>query len=147
MPKVFSTKRPSILSQYYRSQKSRVCVAYEYTWAVHESLGKYGTFKYFPGCHTELGNNLHLADAFLKYCNTVSENLSHRVDSKRFRKVNSAATWVRFIKFMQLTVMWYFVIHCKPEGCLPTKATLLKPAINKTTQLSKHMAWQGDELT
>lgn len=93
-----------------------------YIWAVHESLSKYGTFTYFPGCHTELGNNLLLADAFLKYCNMVLENIPHRLDSKKFRKVNSAATWVCFIKFKQLAVMWYFIIHCEPESCLPTKA-------------------------
>lgn len=118
-----------------------------YIWAVHESLSKYGTFTYFPGCHTELGNNLLLADAFLKYCNMVLENTPHRPDSKKFRKVNSAATWVCFIKFKQLTIMRYFIIHCEPEGCLPTEAMLPNPAIDKTAQLSKHMAQQGDELT
>lgn len=77
----------------------------------------------------------------------VLENTPHRLDSEKFRKVNSAATWVCFIKFKQLRVMWYFSIHCEPEGCLPTKAMLPNPATDKTAQLSKHMARQDDELT
>lgn len=43
--------------------------------------------------------------------------------------------------------MWYFIIHCEPEGCMLTKAKLPNPAIHKTAQLSKHMARQDDELT
>lgn len=128
----------SALSQILQvTEKSSMRFMWIYIWAVNESLSKYGTCTYFPGCHTELGNSLW-ADTPLKYCSLGLENTPHRLDRKKCRKVSSAATWVCFIKLKQVTVMW--VYHSLQAWELSAHKSHAVQPCDRAAQLSKHMA-------